>query len=193
MFLLSDDIILSLFTFPIFVLSPITLSTLEPSNSIFRESSPGAEVFTTTSIFAGSVQTGENGQKSELVQVEAEKNNQAAEYQAIFQLDVPNAKLWDTEHPNLYTCKAVFGEDEVIETFGIRELIWNPQVGMTINGERVILRGACFHHDNGVLGACTYPEAEERKMRILKENGYNAVRSAHYPCSKALLDACDRM
>ena len=140
-----------------------------------------------------SVQTGKNGQKSELAQVEAEKNNQEAAYQAIFQLDVPNAKLWDTEHPNLYTCKAVFGEDEVIETFGIRELIWNPQVGMTINGERVILRGACFHHDNGVLGACTYPEAEERKMRILKENGYNAVRSAHYPCSKALLDACDRV
>ena len=125
--------------------------------------------------------------------MEAEKNNQEAAYQAIFQLDVPNAKLWDTEHPNLYTCKAIFGEDEVTETFGIRELIWNPQVGMTINGERVILRGACFHHDNGVLGACTYPEAEERKMRILKENGYNAVRSAHYPCSKALLDACDRV
>lgn len=140
-----------------------------------------------------SVQTGKNGQKSELAQVEAEKNNQEAVYQAIFQLDVPNAKLWDTEHPNLYTCKAIFGEDEVTETFGIRELIWNPQVGMTINGERVILRGACFHHDNGVLGACTYPEAEERKMRILKENGYNAVRSAHYPCSKALLDACDRV
>lgn len=140
-----------------------------------------------------SVQTGKNGQKSELAQVEAEKNNQAAAYQAIFQLDVPNAKLWDTEHPNLYTCKAVFGEDEVTETFGIRELIWNPQVGMTINGERVILRGACFHHDNGVLGACTYLEAEERKMRIFKENGYNAVRSAHYPCSKALLDACDRV
>ena len=54
MFLLSDDIILSLFTFPIFVLSPITLSTLEPSNSIFRETSPGEEVFTTTSILAGS-------------------------------------------------------------------------------------------------------------------------------------------
>ena len=140
-----------------------------------------------------SVQTGKNGQKSELAQEEMEKNNQAAEYQALFQLDIPNAKLWDTEHPNLYTCKAVFGEDEVTETFGIRELIWNPQAGMTINGERVILRGACFHHDNGVLGACTYPEAEERKMRIFKENGYNAVRSAHYPCSKALLDACDRV
>ena len=122
-----------------------------------------------------------------------QENGQIEAYQALFQLTIPDAKLWDTDHPNLYTCKAVFGEDEVIETFGIRELIWNPQVGMTINGERVILRGACFHHDNGVLGACTYPEAEERKMRILKENGYNAVRSAHYPCSKALLDACDRV
>ena len=132
-------------------------------------------------------------QNNETKNASAASEKPAKEYQAVFLLDVPNAKLWDTEHPNLYTCKAIFGEDEVTETFGIRELIWNPQVGMTINGERVIFRGACFHHDNGVLGACTYPEAEERKMRILKENGYNAVRSAHYPCSKALLDACDRV
>ena len=132
-------------------------------------------------------------QNNETKNASAASEKPAKEYQAVFLLDVPNAKLWDTEHPNLYTCKAVFGEDQVTETFGIRELVWNPQVGMTINGKRVILRGACFHHDNGVLGACAYPEAEERKMRIFKENGYNAVRSAHYPCSKALLDACDRV
>lgn len=132
-------------------------------------------------------------QNNETKNTSAASEKPAKEYQAVFLLDVPNAKLWDTEHPSLYTCKAVFGEDEVTETLGIRELVWNPQVGMTINGKRVILRGACFHHDNGVLGACTYPEAEERKMRIFKENGYNAVRSAHYPCSKALLDACDRV
>lgn len=132
-------------------------------------------------------------QNNETKNTSAASEKPAKEYQAVFLLDVPNAKLWDTEHPSLYTCKAVFGEDQVTETFGIRELVWNPQVGMTINGKRVILRGACFHHDNGVLGACTYPEAEERKMRIFKENGYNAVRSAHYPCSKALLDACDRV
>ena len=132
-------------------------------------------------------------QNNETKNASAASEKPAKEYQTVFLLDVPNAKLWDTEHPNLYTCKAVFGEDQVTETFGIRELVWNPQVGMTINGKRVILRGACFHHDNGVLGACTYPEAEERKMRIFKENGYNAVRSAHYPCSKALLDACDRV
>ncbi|MBQ7681503.1 MAG: DUF4982 domain-containing protein, partial [Oscillibacter sp.] len=77
--------------------------------------------------------------------------------------------------------------------FGIRGLAWNPKEGLTVNGERVILRGACIHHDNGLLGACAFPEAEERKVRILRENGYNALRSAHNPCSKALLDACDRL
>ena len=118
---------------------------------------------------------------------------QKCEYEAKLRLDIPNAKLWDCDHPELYACRAKFGEDEVCETFGIRELKWDPRSGMTLNGSRVILRGACIHHDNGVLGACTYPEAEERRVRLLKENGYNALRSAHNPCSKALLDACDRL
>ncbi|MGX8704942.1 MAG: glycoside hydrolase family 2 TIM barrel-domain containing protein [bacterium] len=114
-------------------------------------------------------------------------------YEAIFRVGVPNAALWDCDHPNLYTCRATIEGDEATENFGIRELKWNPTEGMTINGERVILRGACIHHDNGLLGACTYPEAEARRVRLLKENGYNALRSAHNPCSKALLDACDRL
>ena len=109
-----------------------------------------------------------------------------------FRMEIPDAKLWDCNHPNLYTLRATFGEDVVEETFGIRLLEWNPENGLTINGKREILRGACVHHDNGVLGACTYPEAEERRVRILKENGYNAIRSSHYPCSKDMLDACDR-
>ena len=62
-----------------------------------------------------------------------------------------------------------------------------------LNGERVILRGACIHHDHGLLGAKCFPEAEERRVRLLKEQGFNALRSAHNPCSKALLDACDRL
>ena len=111
---------------------------------------------------------------------------------SVFRMEIPDAKLWDCDHPNLYTLRATFGEDVVEETFGIRLLEWSPEKGLTINGKREILRGACVHHDNGVLGACTYPEAEERRIRILKENGYNAIRSSHYPCSKALLDACDR-
>lgn len=59
--------------------------------------------------------------------------------------------------------------------------------------KRIILRGACIHHDNGLLGACAYDYAEYRKIRILKENGYNAIRSAHNPCSKAMLRACDEL
>lgn len=111
----------------------------------------------------------------------------------VFEIEVADAKLWSTETPYLYTCLVKFGEDEVREPFGIRMLRWDAKNGITINGEHVILKGACIHHDNGVLGACAFPEAEERKIRILKENGYNAVRSAHNPCSKALLDACDRL
>lgn len=112
--------------------------------------------------------------------------------QAVFSITIPNVKLWSCGAPNLYACRVSFGADTVEETFGVRTLAWGKD-GLTINGERVILRGACIHHDNGLLGACSFPEAEERRVRILKENGYNALRSSHYPCSKALLDACDRL
>lgn len=113
--------------------------------------------------------------------------------EAVFRMEISDAALWNCETPELYTCQVHFGDDIVEENFGIRELKWDRANGLTINGNRVILRGACIHHDNGLLGACAFPEAEERKIRILKENGYNAVRSAHYPCSKALLNACDKL
>ncbi len=106
---------------------------------------------------------------------------------------LPNAVLWSPETPKLYTCRVTFGDDVGEEQFGIRSLAWDASHGLTINDKRVILRGACIHHDNGVLGAICDPQAEERKVRILMENGYNAIRSAHNPCSKALLDACDRL
>ena len=109
-----------------------------------------------------------------------------------FQLEIPGGKLWSVEHPNLYTARVTFGEDVDEETFGIRSLTWGND-GMKMNGERIILRGACIHHDNGLLGAACHPDALERRLRILKENGYNAIRSAHNPCSKAALEICDRM
>ena len=108
------------------------------------------------------------------------------------EITLPNAKLWNVDTPNLYTARVTFGEDVTEETFGIRTLTWGKD-GMKINGKRVILRGACIHHDNGLLGAVCHPDAVERKLRILKENGYNAIRSAHNPCSKAALEVCDRI
>lgn len=118
---------------------------------------------------------------------------QQCAFEAVLRAEIPGAELWSCDSPALYTCRVTFGTDEAEEAFGIRELKWGPEKGLTINGERVILRGACVHHDNGVLGACAWAEAEERRVRILKENGYNALRSAHNPCSKALLEACDRL
>lgn len=108
------------------------------------------------------------------------------------EITVPNAQLWNAESPKLYTARVSFGEDICEETFGIRSLTWGED-GMKINGERVILRGACIHHDNGLLGAVCHPDAVERKLRLLKENGYNAIRSAHNPCSKTALEICDRI
>ena len=107
-------------------------------------------------------------------------------------LTIPDAKLWNVEHPNLYTCRVRFGNDEDTQNFGIRTIKWGKN-GLMLNGERVIIQGACVHHDLGILGARCFPEAEERRVRLLKANGYNALRSAHNPCSKALLDACDRL
>ena len=106
---------------------------------------------------------------------------------------IPDVRLWNTDEPNLYTCVVLFGDDKQREVFGVRTVECDARRGFRINGERVILRGCCIHHDNGLLGACAYPAAEERKVALLKGGGYNAIRSAHNPCSKALLDACDRL
>ena len=114
---------------------------------------------------------------------------------AAFTLTVPDAKLWSIDTPELYDCVVSYqGEndrDEVTETFGIRTLTWGND-GVKMNGERIIIQGACIHHDNGLLGAVCDPDAVARKVRILKENGYVALRSAHNPCSKTILRECDR-
>ena len=108
-------------------------------------------------------------------------------------LTVPDAKLWSDRTPHLYTCAVRKGSDERRERFGIRELKWSARDGLTVNGESVKLRGGCIHHDHGVLGACEYRESEERRIRILKEQGFNAVRIAHNPASQITLETCDRL
>lgn len=109
---------------------------------------------------------------------------------------LPDAKLWSDETPNLYTCRVTLSQNGAVvdtaeETFGIRMVEWNPG-GLFINGKNTLLRGGCIHHDNGLLGAATYAESEERRVRIMKEAGFNAIRSSHNPASDALLSACDR-
>lgn len=116
---------------------------------------------------------------------------QESDGEAVFTLTLDNACLWTPETPNLYTCRVNFAYDVVTETFGVRKVEWGTD-GFLLNGKRYIIQGACIHHDNGLLGAVCDPDAVARKVRLLKENGYNAIRSAHNPCSKALLTECDR-
>lgn len=119
--------------------------------------------------------------------------------EATARVRVPVAEpaLWGPDNPVRYEARmtlrdgdAVIDEDAV--AFGIRRLQLDGVHGLRVNGQTVDLRGACVHHDNGPLGAITHPDAEDRKVRLLKEGGFNAIRSAHNPASRALLEACDR-
>ena len=111
------------------------------------------------------------------------------------ELLIPNAMLWSAKSPHLYECKVKLVTGDIVHEkrsvpFGIRKIDWDPQ-GLFINGEETLLKGGCIHHDNGVLGACTYAKSEFRKVKILKEAGFNALRSSHNLASKSLIDACD--
>lgn len=113
-------------------------------------------------------------------------------------LTVADARPWSAEHPHLYDLVARIERDGEIldvrtERVGLRTVTVDAHRGMRINGETVKLRGACVHHDNGVLGASGHRAAEFRRVRILKESGFNALRSAHNPMSRDLLDACDEL
>jgi len=112
-------------------------------------------------------------------------------------ITVDHPKRWNLETPDLYQAKVTVtsGNDVDRETynFGIRNIHFDAQNGFTLNGKSVKLRGGCFHHDNGPLGAAAIDRAEERKIEIIKKAGFNAIRCSHNPPSPAFLDACDRI
>ena len=112
-------------------------------------------------------------------------------------MTLPDAVLWSEDTPYLYTCRVTLKENgktvDTAETaFGVRKIEWGSR-GLFINGKETLLRGGCLHHDNGILGAAAYKESEWRRVRLLKEAGYNAIRSSHNPASRAMLEACDAL
>lgn len=112
-------------------------------------------------------------------------------------LTLPAPKLWSPGTPALYTLETELRRgssavDRVTTPFGVRVVSFDAERGMQINGQSIKLRGGCMHHDNGLLGAAAYADAEDRRVRLLKARGFNAIRSSHNPCSRAFADACDR-
>ena len=111
---------------------------------------------------------------------------------------IPQPQLWSPHSPGLYKAEVEVSYagavvDRSIVPFGIREVKVDAERGLRINGEPFKLKGACVHHDNGPLGSAAIDRAEERRVELLKANGYNAIRCSHNPPSSVFLDACDRL
>ena len=111
---------------------------------------------------------------------------------------VRDPELWSEDTPSLYTCRTALSDEENIidcadARFGIRTLSVDAARGFRVNGQAVNLRGACIHHDSGIIGAATYEDSQYRQVEILKEAGFNAVRISHHPAAPALLRACDEL
>ena len=128
---------------------------------------------------------------------------------AFMTLTVDRPRLWTAETPNLYRLQVRMKEKGTFKThiipadhpmedaesvlFGIRTVEADVKHGLRINGQEVKLRGGCLHHDNGPIGVVSLYDAEARKLRKMKELGYNAIRTTHNPPSSALIEACDRL
>lgn len=113
-------------------------------------------------------------------------------------IKVRSPKLWSTESPEMYLAKIeVVAAGKTLDTtstpFGIRKIEVDAENGFRLNGQMLKLKGGCMHHDNGPLGSATIDRAEERRVELMKANGFNAIRTSHNPPSPAFLDACDRL
>ena len=116
----------------------------------------------------------------------------------VFNYTIDNPKLWSPESPYLYTAKATIvapsgAEGGVSVKFGIRTFSFDAENGFVLNGKPMLINGACVHHDDGVLGAMAFDDAEIRKVRQMKEAGFNLIRTSHNPTTRAFLDACDSL
>ena len=108
-------------------------------------------------------------------------------------LHVENPHLWTPDDPYLYHTTIEAEGDVLPVTYGIRTIEYSAEKGFVLNGKPLLINGACLHHDDGVLGAMAFDAAEIRKVKLMKEAGFNLIRTAHNPTTRAFLDACDSL
>ena len=107
---------------------------------------------------------------------------------------ITQPRLWSPSSPYLYTAEvSLNGEKCEPVHFGVRSFSFDAEKGFVLNGQKVLINGACVHHDDGVLGAMAFDAAEIRKVRLMKEAGFNLIRTSHNPSSRAFMDACDSL
>ncbi len=112
-----------------------------------------------------------------------------------FSYTIQNPHLWSPDDPYLYTATVKLSTLNTKHStkFGIRSFSFDAEKGFMLNGQKVLISGACVHHDDGVLGAMAFDDAEIRKVRQMKEAGFNLIRTSHNPTTRAFLDACDSL
>ena len=111
-------------------------------------------------------------------------------------LTVEKPQLWTPTSPTLYEAQVALREngntiDQQTAKYGIRTFSFDAERGFLLNGKPTLISGTCVHHDDGVLGARAFDDAEIRKVRQMKEAGFNLIRTSHNPTTRAFLDACD--
>ena len=113
-------------------------------------------------------------------------------------LPVPSPQLWSPESPYIYTLTVSILKDgkdvdkKSIKT-GIRTVRVSKEKGFQLNGVTRKLKGVCLHHDLGPLGAAVNKAAIIRQIKILKEMGCDAIRTAHNMPSQMQMDICDSL
>lgn len=113
-------------------------------------------------------------------------------------LKLKNPLLWSLENPHRYMAISKVFVDNVLQdeyrtSFGCRSIRFDKDKGFFLNEKPVKIQGVCMHHDLGSLGAAVNRRATERQVQIMKEMGANAIRTAHNPPSKELVEICDSM
>ena len=116
-----------------------------------------------------------------------------------FTYTIAKPKLWSPDSPTLYNASVTFipqaGSSSITHNvkFGVRTFSFDAERGFVLNGRQMLINGANVHSDNGVLGAMAFDAAEVRKVRLMKEAGFNLLRTSHNPPSRAFIEACDSM
>ena len=115
----------------------------------------------------------------------------------MFTYTVGSPQLWSPDTPHLYTANVSLKGNSSNMTskikYGIRSFSFDAEHGFVLNGKSLLINGACVHHDDGVLGAMAFDDAEIRKVKLMKEAGFNLIRTSHNPTTRAFLDACDSL
>jgi len=114
---------------------------------------------------------------------------------------VANPRLWGpppNQRPNRYVAVTTVSHqgkltDSYETPFGIRDVRFDPDWGVYVNGERIYLKGVNNHHDLGALGAAFNYRAAQRQLDMLREMGCNAIRMSHNPPAPELLELTDQM